>query len=173
MANGKTTPTPAPAVAYYDFYKTNGVEHPPFVTEGPSLCRQEFAEECDINNLMKRYEGHVVGGPGNLPPMEPVYVDFASAPQTLMEFMDLQMEAERAFMSLPAVVRKEFDNDAMQFVEFASNSDNLDKMREWGLAPPAKAPTAPADAGAVPPVAETPPAPAAPGAASQAAPGPS
>jgi hypothetical protein len=135
-------------VAYYDFYKVNGASGVTF-TEGPSMTRQEFAEECDINSIMKRYEGHVVGGPGNLPPMVPQYYDFGEMPQTLMEFMEMQSRAEEAFMSLPAVVRKHFENDAMQFVEFASDPGNLGQMREWGLAAPAKAPDAPAAPGAV------------------------
>lgn len=138
-----------PAVAETDFYKSNGSDtvHYP---EGPSLTRQEFAEECDINSLMRKYDGHVIGGPGNLPPLEPVYFDFAEAPQTLMEFMDMQMRAEQAFMMLPAVVRKEFDNDAIQFVEFASDPGNLEQMRTWGLAAPAKPADAPAPVDAPP-----------------------
>ncbi|AXH76470.1 MAG: internal scaffolding protein [Microviridae sp.] len=157
--NGKTGTVPVPSVAYYDFYKTNG-SHTVFYTEGPSLTRQEFAEECDINNLMKRYEGHVIGGPGNLPPQQPLYFDFTSGPQTLMEFMDMQQRAEQAFMMLPAVVRKEFDNDALQFVEFASDPANLDQMRTWGLAEPAE-PAGSVSPGPLPEVAPAPePAPA-------------
>lgn len=138
-----------PAIAYFDFYKTNGSDTV-FNTEGPSLTRQEFAEECDINSLMRKYEGHVVGGPGNLPPLQPLYYDFADAPQTLMEFMEMQQRAESAFMSLPAVVRKEFENDPIQFVEFASDPANLEQMRTWGLAEPAKPADAPAPVEAPP-----------------------
>lgn len=116
-----------------------------FHTEGPSLTRQEFAEECDINSLMARYDTHVIGGPGNLPPAEPLYADFSEMPQTLMEYMDFMKQAENSFMQLPAVVRREFDNSAMEFVAFASDPGNLEQMRSWGLAPPAKAPEKPAE----------------------------
>lgn len=122
-----------------DFSKSNG-SNTVFNTEGPSLTRQEFVAECDINSLMARYETHVIGGPGNLPPAVPMYADFASVPKTLLEYMDFMGEAEAAFMSLPAVVRKEFDNSAHLFVDFASDPANLEQMRTWGLAPPAKAP---------------------------------
>jgi hypothetical protein len=140
MANGKSQP-PVMPVAYSDFYKSNGSNNV-FYTEGPSLTRQEFADECDINSLMKRYEGHVVGGPGNLPPMDPsaMYVDFADMPTDLMNYMERMSEAEKAFMTLPAVVRKQFDNSAVAFVEYASDPGNLSQMRDWGLAPPAAAP---------------------------------
>ena len=128
-----------------DFYKSNGVDTV-FNTVGPSLTRQEFAEECDINALMARYEGHVIGGPGNMAPAEPMYADFGNMPKTLLEYMDFMNMAEAEFMRLPAVVRREFDNSAHMFVEFASNPENLEQMRTWGLAPPAKAPEAPAAA---------------------------
>lgn len=122
--------------AFHDFGKSNGV-NTVYNTEGPSLTRQEFAEECDVNALMKRYEAHVIGGPGNLQSMgPPMYADFATMPRTLLEYMDFMNMAEAQFMSLPAVVRREFDNDAKMFVDFASDPENLEQMRTWGLAPP-------------------------------------
>lgn len=122
-----------------DFYKSNGVDTV-FNTEGPSLTRQEFAEECDINVLMSKYDTHVIGGPGNLSPMEPMYADFTQVPDTLLGYMNFMDEAQRNFMSLPARVRREFDNNAHEFVAYASDPANLEQMRAWGLAPPAKPP---------------------------------
>lgn len=133
----------AKEVQLYDFYKSNGGDHRTF-TDGPSLTRQEFADECDINSLMSRYDAHVTGGPGGLRPQEPMYGDFASMPTNLLEYMQFMDMAQAEFMKLPAVVRREFDNSAHEFVAFASDPGNLDQMREWGLAPPAKAPDAPA-----------------------------
>lgn len=107
----------------------------------PSMTRQEFSEECDINVIMARYEKT-----GMLPVnanSEPRYVDFSQSPADLQEAMRVMIDAEAAFMSLPASVRKEFDNDAMRFVKFAEDGDNLAKLREWKLAPPEKAPEPP------------------------------
>lgn len=131
-------------VALNDFIKSNGLSYKDTCTrtEGPSLTRQEFAEECDINSLMSRYDGHVIGGPGNMAPKEPLYFDFADAPQTLMEYMHFQKDAEAQFMRLPANVRREFDNSAIEFVAFASDPGNLDQMRSWGLAAPKPVPVA-------------------------------
>lgn len=127
--------------ALHDWLKPTGSykDHATY-TDGPSLTRQEFAEECDINSLMARYDAHVIGGPGNLVPAVPMYFDFAAAPQTLLEFLTFMDGAQAQFMSLPANVRKEFDNDAKLFVDFASDPENLEQMRSWGLAPSAKAP---------------------------------
>lgn len=120
--------------AVHDFRKSNTVDHS-FATTGPSLTRQEFAEECDINVLMARYDSAIGGGPNNLPPADAIhYVDWTTAPSTLLEYMDLMRESERAFMMLPAVVRKEFENDPVQFCDFASDPENLPQMATWGLA---------------------------------------
>lgn len=100
---------------------------------GDSLTRQEFVDECDINLIMSRYERG-----GAVPWNEvsaPQYLDLTLAPSDLMYAMNTMIDAENAFMSLPANVRKEFDNDAMRFVEYASNPDNIVRMREWRLAP--------------------------------------
>lgn len=137
-----TKPRFQSAQAANDFHKSNGSDTVVFNRE-PSLTRQEFAEECDINSLMKRYEGHVIGGPGNMAPPEPMYVDFVNLPQDLMGYLAFMTEAEMSFMSLPAAVRKEFDNSAHEFVAFASDPGNLEQMRAWGLAPPAKPPEPP------------------------------
>lgn len=141
-----------------DFYKSNGADTV-YNTTGPSLTRQEFMEECDINTLMSKYEGHVIGGPGGLSAQEPIYADFTQVPDTLLGYMNFMDEAQRHFMSLPALVRREFDNNAHEFVAFASDPGNLDQLRAWGLAPPKPAEPAAAQ-----------PAPA-PGAADSAAPG--
>lgn len=133
-------------VSYHDFNKSNGSDTTVYF-EGPSLTRQEFLEECDINTLMSKYDAHVHGGPNGMSPMQPMYADFTQLPSNLLEYMEFMKAAEASFMSLPAIVRKEMDNSPMQFVEFASDPGNLDQMRAWGLAPPApvaEAPVAPA-----------------------------
>lgn len=108
---------------------------------GVSMTRQEFADECDVNVLMARYEKT---GVWPLPPLDakPRYLDVSDVPD-LQGAMQVMIEAEAAFMSLPAIVRKEFDNDKLKFVEFAQDPANLDQMRIWGLAPPKAADPAP------------------------------
>lgn len=144
-------------VPMIDFAVSNGEDFATY-PEGDSMTRQEFAEECDINNIMKGYNVQDIGALMRQG-MEANYVDFSKMPTTLMDFMDLQFQAEEAFMTLPADVRKQFDNDPMQFVEYGANPENVEQMRKWGLAEPAKTP----DAGASPSPTPTPaPPPAAP-----------
>lgn len=138
----------APAVSYpvgvSDFYTTNGTQssdHAVFPV-GPSMTRQEFAEECDINSIMKRYEntGASINGLTRHPAFPPMYVDFTAMPSSLMEYQQFMSDAAASFMTLPASVRKTFDNDPIAFCDFASDPANLDQMRAWDLAPAAPAP---------------------------------
>lgn len=118
------------------------VDHDPVTSdpEGESRTRQEFADECDINNIMKRYEA--TGVISHVDQRQPMYVDLANMPTDLAGTLAMLDGATESFMSLPATVRREFDNDPLRFVEFAADSKNIDKMREWGLAKPAELPDA-------------------------------
>lgn len=66
-----------------------------------------------------------------------VFTDFADAMMT-------KLKADEAFDNLPDHVKKEF-NSQQEFVEFALNPNNLDKLREWGLASPLKTLEQPAE----------------------------
>lgn len=99
----------------------------------PSMTRQEFAEECDINTLMARYEAG--GAISHVNKAQPVYMDVTAFPD-LREALDYMSAASMAFNALPAKVRREFDHDAQKFVDYAQNSENIERMREWGLAAP-------------------------------------
>lgn len=117
---------------YFDFEKVSGVRSDmDYFPDG--MTRQEFAEECDINTIMKRYEAG--GAISHVNAVQPVYLDTTLYPG-LQASMDAFREAAKSFNALPATVRREFDNDAQKFVDFASDKNNLEKMREWGLAPP-------------------------------------
>lgn len=153
--------------AGHDFVKSNGT-NPVSVAVGPSLTRQEFAEECDINSLMKRYETYGTSVNGLRPDAQVagMYVDFCEMPNNLLDYLAMVKSAEQAFMTLPAGVRREFDNDPVGFVDFASNPDNIEQMRDWGLAPPAKTPEMPAGSSQAPAASTPPSAAPAPGGAS-------
>lgn len=129
----KTQPAPHEADVSNDFYKTSGHRSDMGPMED-GLTRQEFAEECDINTLMARYEAG--GAISHVNKATPVYLDTTLYPG-LQASMDAFREASLSFAALPAKVRREFDNDPQLFVDFAINPDNIERMREWGLAPPA------------------------------------
>lgn len=124
-----------------------------YFDEDDGRTRQEFAEDCDINNIMARYEK--TGVISHNSPREPMYLDFTEIPDDLQSTLQMLEDAREAFMTLPASVRRDFDNDPTAFIEYASDPNNIDQMREWGLAKPLEQP----------PIAPNPPPPSAPAAA--------
>lgn len=96
----------------------------------PTLAQQHFKDECDVNNILRKYEAtglvtHVANG-------TPSYGDFSS----VLEFQQAQnilIEAQDAFDSLPASLRKRFDNDPAVMLEFIENPDNREEAEKLGL----------------------------------------
>lgn len=96
----------------------------------PSMAQQHFKDECDVNNILRKYEStglvtHVANG-------TPSYGDFSS----VLEFQQAQnilIEAQDAFEALPASLRKRFDNDPAVMLEFIENPDNREEAEKLGL----------------------------------------
>lgn len=99
-----------------------------------SMTQQSDLHDSDINVILKKYG---VGGqlPGVIQPG--IYGDFSEVTD-YRTAVDMIRAADEAFLEIPAKVREEFGNDPARFMEFAQNPDNLDKMREYGLAPAVK-----------------------------------
>lgn len=96
-----------------------------------SLTHQEFAEESDINVIIDRF------GIGENPIEAQEWVtnvDIADAPNNYMDVMNQLNQARDQFMSLPAKVRSQFDNDPGRFVDFVSDPNNGDELVRMGLA---------------------------------------
>lgn len=98
----------------------------------PSMTKQCFKEETNINNIMSRYEK--TGLIEHINNKQPRYGDF-SGDTTYQESLNLVIKAHDLFDGLPAKLRKQFDNDPQKFFEFANNPDNKEKMQEMGLLP--------------------------------------
>lgn len=106
-----------------------------------SLTHQEFKEESDINTIIDRF------GIGENPIEAQKWVtdvDIAEAPDNYMDVMNQLNLARDQFMSLPARVRSQFDNDPGRFVSFVSDASNAEEMVRLGLAEVRSAP-APSD----------------------------
>lgn len=97
----------------------------------PGRTKQEFKNDCDVNQILQRFTrtGTV---PGTF--VRPQFLDCTSVPD-LQQSLHIMKDAENAFLRLPATVRKHFDNNALEFVNFALNPDNVEQLREWGIAP--------------------------------------
>lgn len=122
---------------------------------GESRTKQSFADESNINAIMRKYEKtgvleHLNKHQGN-------YGDFADLP-TYQEALNQISEAQEMFAEIPATIRLQFENDPGKFLAFVQDPANVDQMVEMGLAIPepnegkgaAPAPKAPKAAPAAP-----------------------
>jgi len=105
----------------------------PFETTGESLTHQSMAPECDINRIMAKWQKTGVIEHANT--YQGQYGDFAETP-SYQEAMNVVLESQEMFMTLPSSVRRQFDNDPGQFLAFAVDPSNGEKMIEMGLASP-------------------------------------
>jgi len=117
--------------------------------KNPSLTKQSFKDECDINNIMKKWQrtgliDHVNEHKGDYGDLT-TYDDYHAS-------MNAILDARESFETLPSGVRKEFDNDPSKFLKFVHDPKNADAMVEMGLAQ--KRPVTPPVP--VPPVSATP-----------------
>lgn len=101
--------------------------------QGESLTVQSQAADADINTIVRKF-----GLTGQLPQvaMPPLQGDFEGV-DDFQSAMNMILASQRSFMAMPAEVRKRFNNDPAEFVDFCSNRDNLEEMRRLGLAVPA------------------------------------
>lgn len=101
----------------------------------PSLTKQSFHDECDINNIVNR--GIRDGILTHLNEGTAQYVDVTQY-LSYQESLNVVIAAQNAFNELPAEIRYEFANDPARYVDFCSNPKNLPRMIELGLALPPK-----------------------------------
>lgn len=99
-------------------------------TVGESRTKQSFANECEINNIMRKYEKTGIlthakehkGDYGN-------YIDVQDYKTNLEKILS----AGEMFSELPSGLRKQFDNSPVQFLQFVQDPKNTEKMAELGL----------------------------------------
>lgn len=100
---------------------------------GPSRTKQSFKDECDINNILKKFQKtglltHVAQYQGQYQDL-PSDLDFQAS-------INQVLAAQAAFSSLPSSIRARFENDPARFLEFVGNPANEKEMVEMGLAKP-------------------------------------
>lgn len=112
--------------------------------------QQQFAEECDINTIVRRF-----GLDGELPSTvaTPLSGDFTGVVD-FQTAMNLVRQAEESFASLPARLRARFSHDPGELIAFLDDPRNRAEAEILGLVNPP--PERPRDAPPTPP--PTPPA---------------
>lgn len=96
----------------------------------PSLTDQSFKDECDINLIMEKVlKGHPVS---HINTNEAFYGDVSEIPD-FTTATQMILDADNAFMALPAKIREQFKNDPAEFIEFCQNPDNNEALIKMGL----------------------------------------
>lgn len=98
----------------------------------PSLTKQSFREECNINSIMARYEktgliNHVVS-------RQPIFGDFSEIPD-YQTALNIVYTAEDQFLQLPAQLRKFFNNDPSFMLAYMQDPKNKAMCQKLGLLP--------------------------------------
>ena len=86
-----------------------------FPDDEPSLTVQSEANSCDINLIVERARRGIMPITN---PAIPQFGDFSDVPDYQTAFERVQA-AQAAFDSLPAAVRRRFDNDPALLLEFS------------------------------------------------------
>lgn len=90
--------------------------------------KQAFRDQCDINKILKK--AAKVGSLAHLQKYpEAVYGEF-DGEFDLLTAHERIAKANGIFDELPSEIRREFDNDALKFVQFAGDPENNDKLRD-------------------------------------------
>lgn len=145
----KTTSSQPPTfITAYGPKKKVAISFP--ASEGPhGRTKQSFKEQCDVNNIMKRFQKS--GVLDFTTRYQPQYADVTAL--SYQRAMDTIASANSMFHELPAHVRDRFENKPQAFLEFVNNPNNRAEARELGLLKPD---SEPAPAAAAAPAAQPP-----------------
>ena len=106
-----------------------------FKFKKPSMTKQSFKKQCNINTIMSKYEK--TGVLTHVNSKQPMYGDFSAIPD-YRESLDKVIQAEESFLNLPAKLRDKFNHDPSEFMDFCLDPENRDQMIEMGLITPSE-----------------------------------
>lgn len=121
------TPNATPSHPLYNFFNPRR-RRVISDTTGPSLTRQEFKDDCDINRIMAQFQR--TGALAHFSKYAPMYGEFTAC--DYQEAQNLLKRARDMFDALPSTIRKEVATPE-GFLDFVQNPANADKMAELGL----------------------------------------
>lgn len=96
--------------------------------DSPSVVRQEFAFDSDINNILKRYAttGWLVDPSSPRNDRKPTYDDWSKAP-SYQDSLDIVIKAEEKFDALPVQIRQRFNYNPQALLNFLADPKNYDE----------------------------------------------
>lgn len=97
--------------------------------EGPSLTEQAHKKDVDIKRIMARAKSTGFARQVFKPAM---YGDFSGV-EDFHSVQNKVLQAKADFMRLPGAVRKRFENDPGELIEFVADPENAAEAVELGL----------------------------------------
>lgn len=126
------------------------IEPEVYTSDMPEETKQSMRDECDLNELVKKYPNMIGYGMNALQSGEFAdFTDLTYAPDDLQDALAAVDEVKARFAELPAVVRDRFGSNPMSLLTFLADSSNDEEAVKLGLKikTDAKAEKLPADAG--------------------------
>lgn len=93
----------------------------------PSMTQQSFKEQCDVNNIMAKYQK--TGVIDHINVYEGHYGDVDGT--TFTEAMQTVANAQTMFMDLPSRAREAFDHDPAKFLDYVNNLEETPEARQF------------------------------------------
>lgn len=107
-------------------------EKTPTIITTKSRTQQNLHESTKIGSILKKYAQ--TGVITHLNNAEPQYGDFSNY-KGFQENLNMVIEAQESFDSLPSEIRKYFQNNPQNLIDFISDESNRQKAEDLGLVP--------------------------------------
>lgn len=99
--------------------------------------KQHFAPQCDVNSIVRQ---HPNLDPENISNSEiasilsnpELYSEYDSS-QSFVDAMEIVTRAKEQFDTLPAPLRRRFNENPYEFLEYVNNKENYNEMKKFGL----------------------------------------
>lgn len=98
---------------------------------GPEMVtKQSHKDECDIHKILSQYQK--TGIINHITPNQPQYLDL---PDNLdyQQSVNLILEAQEAFATLPSLIRDRYGNDPARFLEALNDPSQREFLTEIGV----------------------------------------
>ena len=117
----------------YSYAKGPGISFTKDNPKAVSKTQQHFKKEANINCIMRKYsKSGLLTDPTVIPTRTPKFDDYSNV-KDFHAMQNMILEIQSYFDSLPADIRRKFDNDPHIMQEWIINPDNKDEAIKLGL----------------------------------------
>jgi len=113
--------------------RKNGTTRVQTINDEKSMTAQEFAPECEVNNIIKKYMK--TGDKTLLQQKIGFYADVSEVPDFLTASVQVT-QANETFNLLPSELRQRFNHSPAEMINFVSNPNNQEEAIKLGLMVP-------------------------------------